>query len=57
MAYKINEDECLACGACNAACEIGAIEFKNGVYVIDGDSCVECGTCAENCPVDAIEEA
>ena len=56
MAYKINEDECLACGACNGICEVGAIEYKNGVYVIDEDSCVECGDCAAQCPVDAIEE-
>ena len=53
MAYKINVDECIACGACAEACPVEAITEKDGKYVIDADKCVDCGACAEVCPVDA----
>jgi formate hydrogenlyase subunit 6/NADH:ubiquinone oxidoreductase subunit I len=53
MAYVINADDCIACGAC----EHGAIFEKDGVYVIDAAKCQDCGNCAEVCPNGAIHQA
>ena len=33
MAYKINVDECIGCGACADECPVGAIAEKDGKYV------------------------
>jgi len=58
MAYMIN-DECVACGECEAACPVQAITEGDPTYVIDPAKCVECkgfheeSQCAEVCPVDA----
>lgn len=56
MAYKINTDECIGCGACAGTCPVDAIKEVDGKYEIDADTCAECGACAEGCPVDAIAE-
>lgn len=53
MAYKIS-DECIACGACEAECPVGAISEQDGKMVIDADACADCGACAGACPVGAI---
>ncbi len=53
MAYKINADECLGCGACAGECPVSAISEVDGKYVIDADTCLECGACASVCPVGA----
>ncbi|MBP7462450.1 MAG: 4Fe-4S binding protein [Candidatus Delongbacteria bacterium] len=51
MAYKINE-ECIACGACLAACPVDAIT-EGDIYTIDPQKCTDCGSCADVCPVGA----
>ncbi|MBQ2686618.1 MAG: 4Fe-4S binding protein [Clostridia bacterium] len=56
MAYKINTDECLACGACVEECPVEAISEVDGKYVIDADKCIDCGTCKDVCPVGAPSE-
>lgn len=55
MAYVINKDECISCGACAAECPVEAIKEKGGAYVIT-DKCIGCGACANICPVSAIQE-
>jgi ferredoxin len=50
MAYTINMDECIACGACEAECPEGAISETDGVYMIDPALCTDCGSCADVCP-------
>jgi ferredoxin len=53
MAHKIN-DECIACGACQAECPVDAIS-EGEIYSIDPDTCIDCGACVSACPVGAIE--
>ncbi|MBQ1865313.1 MAG: 4Fe-4S binding protein [Bacteroidales bacterium] len=53
MVYKINEEDCVACGTCQGECPNGAI-LEGDVYRIDPDACVGCGTCADACPMGAI---
>ena len=56
MAFKITHD-CIACGACEAECPVGAISEGDGKYEIDADACASCGACADVCPVGApVEE-
>lgn len=56
MAYVIG-DQCVACGACEGACPVGAISMGDGKFEIDPDKCIECGACASGCPVSTITEA
>ena len=56
MAYVI-KDACIACGACEAECPVGAITAGDGKYVIDAEACISCCACAGACPVGApVEE-
>jgi NAD-dependent dihydropyrimidine dehydrogenase PreA subunit len=52
MAYKIS-DECIACGACQPECPVGAIK-EGPKFSIDADECLSCGACEPVCPVSAI---
>ena len=56
MAYKINLDECIGCGACVDECPVGAIKEEDGKYVISEDECIGCGACEGACPVGAPKE-
>ena len=57
MAYVINKDECVCCGACASECPAEAISEVDGKMEIDPEKCVECGTCADVCPVGAPSKA
>jgi len=57
MAYVINKDDCIQCGACEAECPDGAISEVDGFYVIDPEKCKDCGSCADVCPSSAISPA
>ena len=55
MAYKINQEKCIKCGACIGACPVEAISFKEGKVVINKEICISCGTCEAVCPQGAPE--
>jgi NAD-dependent dihydropyrimidine dehydrogenase PreA subunit len=57
MAYTINIDECIMCGACESECPEGAISEVGGVMVIDAAKCSDCGSCSDVCPVGAANPA
>ena len=57
MAYTINADDCIACGACEPECADNAISEVDGMYVIDAAKCQDCGSCADVCPVGACNPA
>ncbi len=57
MAYQINADSCVNCGACEGECPSGAISEANDKRQINADACVSCGACSAACPAGAITEA
>lgn len=57
MAFKIDKNKCVGCGACAFTCLFGvisAVDEQATLYAIDEQKCVECGQCAHLCPNDAI---
>ena len=57
MAYRINEEICIGCGACAWVCLFDvpkALDDFGAKYAIPKDKCVGCGQCENICPVSAI---
>lgn len=53
---KVDQDVCVACGACVKECRFGAITIVQGIYAeIDVEKCVGCKKCAKICPASVIE--
>lgn len=55
MAFKIEADKCIGCGACASECPSEAIKEAGDKYEIC-DDCVDCGSCVDACPEGAISE-
>ncbi|MCR5418661.1 MAG: 4Fe-4S binding protein [Lachnospiraceae bacterium] len=53
---RVISDSCVACGACESTCPVGAISMGDGKFEIDADACIDCGACEGGCPVGAIAE-
>jgi len=53
MSAVVDEETCIACGACVDTCPVEAITMDDKA-TIDSETCTECGACVDECPVDAI---
>ncbi len=57
MSFRVEEDVCIGCGACDFSCPTGALtktESFLGLFTIDPYTCDDCAVCVEKCPVMAI---
>ena len=57
MAFLINSEACVGCGACAYICLYNAAQPADEIrslYAIDEKKCVECGQCSHICPNSAI---
>lgn len=50
---KVNEPNCVSCGACERACKANCIDFKS--KEIDFTRCVVCFDCFESCPTQGLK--
>ncbi len=53
MAIKVNQEKCIACGACLSVCPFGAIVMQDEKAYIT-EACTTCGACIDTCPVQVI---
>ncbi len=53
MAFSIDQEQCVGCGACESACKNSAISQDNDKYKI-GSNCTDCGECTDACPLGCI---
>lgn len=57
MSYKINEEKCISCGACAAACPKGVKMKENDkAEIINQEEAEKCQP-QDLCAVDAIEKS
>ena len=51
----VDQQRCVACGACVKACPRVALSVWRGCYAqVDEAKCVGCGLCAKTCPAGCI---
>jgi len=50
---QVDEDACLACGACAERCHMEAVTLEDTARV-NPDRCIGCGVCVPACPADAM---
>jgi heterodisulfide reductase subunit A-like polyferredoxin len=51
---QVDEDECIACGTCEAYCQFGALGLGNGSNMVDEELCMGCGVCVSKCAQEAL---
>jgi len=51
----VDQNICVACGACMKVCPKGAVSIYRGCYAaVEEGRCVGCGLCAKTCPAGCI---
>ncbi len=51
----IDQDKCMACGACVTICPLSALSIEGELLVVNEASCKACGMCMPVCPTGAIQ--
>jgi len=51
---EVDEEACLSCGSCEAACQFGAISMGETCTVVDYYRCMGCGVCVSHCDAGAL---
>lgn len=52
----VNNEFCVACGACEKICPLNAISINKGMFAeVNTNKCVGCGKCEKECPASVIE--
>ena len=52
----VNKATCVACGACEMVCPLGAVKVHKGCYAkVAEEKCVGCGKCEKVCPANSIK--
>ncbi len=57
MPAVVNQEKCIACGACIEICPVSAITAqadKGNKAIVDADACIECAACEGECKPEAI---
>ena len=57
MSYKVLEELCIGCGACDFSCHANALHKTDsflGLFAIDPYTCDDCAVCVGKCPEGAI---
>ncbi|MEZ5216974.1 MAG: 4Fe-4S binding protein [Ilumatobacteraceae bacterium] len=57
MSYRVAQDLCIGCGACDFSCHADALRKTDaflGLFEIDPLTCDDCGVCVAKCPEEAI---
>ena len=51
----VDKTMCVACGACEAVCPMGAVKVYKGCYAkVQKETCIGCGKCEKVCPANSI---
>jgi ferredoxin len=57
VSFKVLQEQCIGCGACDYSCPTGALEKADtflGLFTIDPFRCDDCAICTSKCPERAI---
>jgi electron transport complex protein RnfB len=52
---RVDDRDCVGCGACVERCQFGALSVVGGVCVVERSRCVGCGLCVMACDAGALD--